>query len=470
MHLPQKKEREYRFSLALRMGLPIFALMFALIFHTVITNYENLTTIFYIEYLIVLILGIYFIFHLIYSGNETKITDDVSKVFTRKYLYKYLSNELKKNNEYTLILISIDNLNDINNRYGIITGDKVLYEVGEWIAKELRKSKIVNFPMGQVKGGDFIVGLKGDSGNYKAILELMFLKTDEFKIDDIEVKIQGAINDTSFSNNLEYMVENLFEIKEFNKHKKQDVKYNEQEIKPNELENYVIDAIRRKKFTLMKQDVYTNDKVLMNECFVKLKRPDGKYIHQKAYIKIINKLRLMNQYDYMVLEKSIEICKKQNTTMVLSISPTSIRNHEFLSKVKKLMTLNPDIKDKIMFMLSEKEYFSYTEKYSQTIKILRNLGIKIALDKFGSYHCSFLYFKDFKVDVIRIDSSFTKDIANETYKSIIEGFCTMAKNSDTKIWMKMIENKQTVDKIQDLDIDYIQGKYLSDLEVVYEGQ
>jgi GGDEF domain-containing protein len=74
--------------------------------------------------------SIYFIFYLIYRGFNVKITDDVSKTFTREYLFGYLKKELKTNKEYTLILVSIDNLNDINSLYSIKNGDKVLLK---WI-------------------------------------------------------------------------------------------------------------------------------------------------------------------------------------------------------------------------------------------------------------------------------------------------------------------------------------------------
>ncbi|VAW44551.1 hypothetical protein MNBD_GAMMA03-2159, partial [hydrothermal vent metagenome] len=187
MLLPEIKERGYRFNLALRMGLPIFGLIFALIIHTFINTYESLNSLFYVESVIVLAFSIYFIFHLIYSGFETKITDDVSKVFTREYLYKYLKKELNTNKNYTLILISCDNINEINNRYGIKSGDKVLYEITIWIDKYFKSKGISNFPIGHIKGGDFIIGLKGKSSEYKTILELLNLKSDELKIDDIEV-------------------------------------------------------------------------------------------------------------------------------------------------------------------------------------------------------------------------------------------------------------------------------------------
>lgn len=368
------------------------------------------------------------------------------------------------------MLVSVDNLNDINNRYGIKSGDKVLYEVGSWISEYLEENNISNFPIGHVKGGDFIIGLKGDISNYTTIFELMQLKADELKIDGIEVKIQGALNDTSFSNNIDYMIENLFEIKEFNKHKKEDTKYIDEDIKPNELEKYVIDAIRNKKFVLMKQDIYNKEQVVMRECFVKLKRPDGNFIYQKSYIKILNRLRLMSDYDYMVLEKSVENClKESDVTLALSIAPTSVRNHEFLLKVKELMYMNPHMKDRIMFILSEKEYYSYSQRYSEILKNIRKIGIKLAIDKIGSYQSSFLYFRELEVDAIRLDSIYTKEIDNKNYSKIVSGFSQMAKNDNVKTWMKMIEDKDTLEKIDELNIDYVQGKYMSDLETVYEN-
>jgi len=129
MLLPETKEREYRFKLALRMVFPIFALVFALIFHTFITSGNGLSSSFYIESILVLAFSIYFIFYLIHKGFDTKITDSVSKVFTRDYFYQYLQKELKNSQEYTLLLISVDNLYEINSRYGIKNGDKVLLKL-----------------------------------------------------------------------------------------------------------------------------------------------------------------------------------------------------------------------------------------------------------------------------------------------------------------------------------------------------
>jgi len=244
MLLPETKEREHRFKLALRMGLPIFALILALISNTLITTYESLQPTFYFESILLLAFSIYFIFYLIYRGFDERITENVSKTFTREYLYKYLAKEIKRKKEYTLILVSIDNITDINTRYGIKKGDKVLYEVTKYIGNYFHDKKIYNFPMGHIKGGDFVLGFRGNKEEYNSILEILCLKSSEFNIDDIEVNISGAITDTTFSNNLEYMIENLFEIQEQNRNKK--IILNKNEINPSDLESYVIEAIKTK--------------------------------------------------------------------------------------------------------------------------------------------------------------------------------------------------------------------------------
>ena len=161
MLLAQTKEREYRFKLALRMGLPLFALLLALLSNTFISNYENLPISFYYETVLLLAFSIYFIFFLIYNGFDVKITDTVSKTFTREYLYKYLEKEIRKEKDYTLVLISIDNLYDINTIYGIKNGDKVLYEVAKWIDNYFKNQNIKDIPLGHIQGRDFVIGLKG---------------------------------------------------------------------------------------------------------------------------------------------------------------------------------------------------------------------------------------------------------------------------------------------------------------------
>ncbi|MCD6172589.1 MAG: EAL domain-containing protein, partial [Sulfurimonas sp.] len=362
-----------------------------------------------------------------------------------------------------------DNLHDINIRYGIKNGDKVLFEVAKYIGEYLEDKKLFNFPIGHIKSGDFVLGLNGKREDFNTILELFYLKSSDFMVDDIEVNISGAITDTAFSNNLEHMIENLFEQQEENRIKK--VISQKEEINPSDLELYVIDAMKLSSMTIMTQDVYENFSVVIKECFVKLKSSDGKILHPKKYMKVLNRLGLTAEYDFMVLQKSIFNCiSKNNTSFAITISPTSLRNSNFLSKTKELINNNPHAKGKIIFILSEIEYYSHIDRYNSILGSLKLLGVKIAIDRVGSLHSSFLYLRDLDIDIIRFDTFYTKDIKNKNYNSIIEGLNVMAHSKGVKTWMKMIENQEIDEFAKNIGIDYKQGKELAELININEDE
>ena len=467
MLLPEIKEREHRFRLALRMGLPIFFLILAFISDTLINSYESITLSFYFTAALLLTFSIYFILFLIYNGFNVKITESVSKTFTREYTYKYLKKEILNNDTYTLILLSVDNLHVINERYGIKNGDKILFEVVKYIGEYFKDKQITNFPMGHIKGGDFVIGLKGKKEDYSTIVDLLCLKSNEFKINEIEVRISGAITDTVYSNNLDHLIENLFELQVENKNKKKNrVKEN---INPNDLESYVVDAISNKSVSIMTQTVQENELTVIKEIFVKLKNKDGKILHPKSYIKVVNKLGLTAEYDFLVLEKSVAHCMKDENIMIsIQVNPTSLRNHDFLGKVKNLIHENEHIKNRLILMTSEVDYYSQIDRYNATLQSLRRDGIKIAIDRLGSFHTSFLYLRELDIDIVRFDGFYSKDIENEKYKNMMQGLNTMAHLSGVQTWLKLVENKEVKSFAQEIGIDYIQGKEIEELQKYYE--
>ena len=468
MLLPKTKEREYRFKLALRMILPVFALVFALIIHTFITNSQILNSSFYIESILILVFSTYFIFYLIYKGFDTKITDSVSKSFTREYIYSYLKKEIDNSSEYTLILFSIDNLYEINSRYGLNNGDRVLYETIKWIGEYFKTKDIDNFPIGRIKGGDFIIGLNGGKSQYKTILEMMCIKSEDFKVDDIEIQISGAINDITFSKNIDYLIENLFELQDKSRNSKLIIDMSKDEdINPSELEYSIVNAIKREDLVIFTQNIFENEVRVFKECFIKLKTEDEKIIHQKNFMKILDKLRLMSDYDLIVLKKIVELCKSSGSDkFAVHISPTSIRNQTILTKIKDIIYKNEFIKNRIVFIFSEHEYYPRVDKFNLILKQLKDLGIIIAIDRVGSLQTSFLYLRDLDIDIVRFDSFYSKDENSLKYKNIIDGFNIMAHEKGVKTWIKMVEKSDTKDLAKELNIDYIQGKYLSELEKI----
>jgi EAL domain-containing protein (putative c-di-GMP-specific phosphodiesterase class I) len=116
-----------------------------------------------------------------------------------------------------------------------------------------------------------------------------------------------------------------------------------------------------------------------------------------------------------------------------------------------------------MFMLFENEYFSNIDKYNSILKSLKNIGAFIGIDRLGASHTSFLYLRDLEIDVVRFDSFYTKEINKN--KNIISGLNLSAHDKNIKTWVKLIEEKNDFEMVNHMNVDYLQGKYLAQLEL-----
>ena len=459
MLLPEEKEREQRFKLALRMGLPMFILFVIILLSFFSFGDSTIPTFFLVIAVSSFAVMIYYIFYLIYRGQEERITDPITHTFSREYLINYFKKQIDKG-PYTILLVSVRNLTDINSKYGVKKGDKVLYEVGHWIGEYLQEKEIERFPIGHYKGSDFLIGLSGSKDKYQNMMDLMCLKFLDRRIDDIEISLTSAIVDTNYSRDLDQLVTQLFAVADEKLAHKHDVE--EDDIDPTKLEASVIHAIQRHSFSLMFQIVDEKETASMLEASVKLINDDGKIIHQNKFMPVIDRLGLTRTYDEMILEKVVKLAENvpHNIMLAFTLSPSSIRNNSFLEKALTLFSNNESARGRIMFILSENDYFDHPKRYNELLQAYRRLGIFIAIDNFGAFKSPMTFLKDLKVDVLRFDNSYGKHIKEKEYQDIVKGLNVVAQGLGLKSWIRMVEDESEEKIVTALGIDFVQGNYL----------
>ncbi|MEE8588768.1 MAG: GGDEF domain-containing protein [Sulfurimonadaceae bacterium] len=459
MLLPEEKERELRFKLALRMGLPIFLLFVIILISFFSFGDGEIPAFFLVIAISAFAVMIYYIFYLLYQGQEERITDPITHTFSREYLINYFKKQIEKG-PYTILLVSVRNLTDINSRYGVKKGDRVLYEVGHWIGTFLKEKEIQRFPIGHYKGSDFLIGLPGTKEKYQNLIDLMCLKFQNRTIDEIEISLTSAIVDTKYSHDIDQLTTRLFEVSDEKLAYKPAV--DEDEIDPTELEASVIHAIQKHSFSLMFQIVDEKETASMLEASVKLINGEGKIIHQNKFMPVIDRLGLTRTFDEMILEKVVKVSENvpHNLILALSLSPSSVRNNSFLERALTLLSNNESARGRIMFILSENDYYDYPKRYNELLQAYRRLGIFIAIDNFGAFKSSMTFLKDLKVDVLRFDNTYGKHIKEKEYQDIVKGLNVVAQGLGLRSWIRMIEDRSQEKIVTSLGIDFVQGNYL----------
>ncbi len=467
MLLPEEKERAQRFKLALRMGLPIF-ILFVIILLSFFSFGDGAVPAFFLVIAVsAFAVMIYYIFYLLYQGQEERITDPITHTFSREYLINYFKKQIERG-PYTILLVSVRNLTDINSRYGVKKGDKVLYEVGHWIGTFLKEKEIERFPIGHYKGSDFLIGLPGDKEKYQNLIDLMCLKFQNRMIDEIEISLASAIVDTNYSRDIDQLTTRLFQLSDEKLAYKPML--DEDEIDPTELEASVLHAIQRHSFSLMFQIVDEKESASMLEASVKLINSDGKIIHQNKFMPVIDRLGLTRTYDEMILEKVVKLSESvpHNLILAFPLSPSSVRNNSFLERALTLLSHNESARGRIMFILSENDYYDHPKRYNELLQAYRRLGIFIAIDNFGAFKSSMTFLKDLKIDVLRFDNTYGKHIATKEYQDIVKGLNVVAQGLGLRTWIRMIEDRSQEKIVTSLGIDFVQGNYLGKIASLEE--
>jgi EAL domain-containing protein (putative c-di-GMP-specific phosphodiesterase class I)/GGDEF domain-containing protein len=448
----EEKEREHRFVLALRMGLPIF-LLFGVGLYVLVVGRDATTASFIFLSLIFLVGAIYFILFLIYQSTYEAITDTVTHTFSNDYFSKLFYRWSKKNT-LSVIMITVDNLTTLNKQYGITKGNRVLLEIVHEINEFFTTKKIKKLPICRYKGGDFILLLQHDKEEISPFLELFLAKYQEKNIDEMEVKLSGVLMDTKNVKKYEEVITRLYEIL----YATMDAKYEEEELIPEQLEKSVLEALRYERYSLATQVIHCETHV-MEEVTFKLKDEGGKLIHQGRFVPLLNRLGKMREYESYLLKTVVTMAAASPHHYVLSLSSVTLRNGLFFQHALETLQHYPEAKNKIILLFDEKEYSPNIKRFSEQIAHYRAAGYKIALDRYGGNHIAMMYLKEFAIDFVRFDPLYVHHIHEENYQNILYGLNLTAHLCKVVTWMNMIEDAAADTVAQSLNIDCRQGNY-----------
>ena len=99
------------------------------------------------------------------------------------------------------------------------------------------------------------------------------------------------------------------------------------------------------------------------------------------------------------------------------------------------------------------------EQMFANLKTLRDKGMRVFLDDFGSGYTSFSDLQNFSFDIVKIDRSIIANIDNEKGMFIFRNIVHLAKQVGTEIVCEGIETKEQSQIVKDAGCEMIQGFY-----------
>ncbi len=235
--------------------------------------------------------------------------------------------------------------------------------------------------------------------------------------------------------------------------------------------NDMEDAFRNHEFVVYMQpkvDLVTNE-IEGAEALIRWKKQDGTLIFPNDFIPVFEKNKSITLLDYYVYD---EVCKYLRRRMdegkrIVRVSVNVSRVHlfsinELVSYIRSLIVKYEIPPQYLEFELTETVF---TDKVDDTILLmnkLRDLGVKVSMDDFGSGYSSLNVLTKLPLDVLKLDKEFLNDFENDPdEKIIIPSVIDMAKKLNLRVVCEGVETKEQVGFLREVGCDYAQGYFYS---------
>ena len=455
----ETKERGNRFLIALKISFPFLIL----ILYILLTfNLENSNLYSIILLTILIPVYTYYIFYLIYKGFKTSLLDKTTRTFNRKEILDLIQKEILKKNRSMIVLISIENISDINERYGANNADNLLREFSKKINNFFENYNFKNIPIGRYSGANFLLIVNHKEKELKHFLMMFSKELKNIGINDIEIKVNFSLLPSHYDKKVENIIKKLFDLLSLEDDSGTDIS----NIKPNEFEKIIFDTIKNKKFLLKYQPSINSktSKIEIFEVLVKIYSKNYGLLSRRQAQKVINyggyeKLFDKKLFDYFLQE--IENYQGDDKYFSINVSAVSLRDNDFRLYLREIFHKKNIKMENIILEINEKNAYEDIKRFNEILIQYKKAGFKIALDNFGGNNCSIEYLKNLPIDFVKFDIQYTKYYKNEKYRKTLKSLIELCESLNIKSMIKFIDKEELFNEIKEVNPTYIQGFYIS---------
>ena len=203
------------------------------------------------------------------------------------------------------------------------------------------------------------------------------------------------------------------------------------------------------------------------ELLIRMVDEEGNIIPPADFLPAAERYNMMPSIDRWVINTAMGMYNKvaaQNGTVgkrmifTINLSAESMADEHFLEFIQNQIKSHGVKPSDFCFEITETVTISNMTTASKFIHELKALGCTFALDDFGSGFSSFNYLKNMPVDYLKIDGSFVKDMdENAVNSAMVEAINNLGHVMGIKTIAEFVRNRQILDRLKDLGIDYAQG-------------
>lgn len=204
------------------------------------------------------------------------------------------------------------------------------------------------------------------------------------------------------------------------------------------------------------------------EALLRVKDGTGKLLPPAPFIEAAEQFGMIHQLDMAIMHRCFEElgrlgAKGKRLMISINVSGLNIGDARFLKGLRSLLATHDDKvdPDQLIFEMTETAAMRDLKEAKAFVADLKKLGCHFAIDDFGAGFTSFSYIRQLKVDYVKIDGAFIKNIdKSEEDRLFVKALVELAQGLKIKTIAEFVETKEAMTYLQKLGVDFVQGYYL----------
>jgi diguanylate cyclase (GGDEF)-like protein/PAS domain S-box-containing protein len=409
--------------------------------------------------------------------------DQLTGLPNRHYLATFLPQAIAEardaNQMLGVVFLDLDRFKHINDTRGHETGDKLLQEVARRLKACVRESDVV-IRMG---GDEFVVvfqNVKSYDEVTSGAKRINDCLSKSIIIDQHALQTTGSVGVSLYPRDggdmgelLKHSDTAMYQAKDRGRNNVQmfsQIMNRKLKLRV-AMEASLRDALRLKQLDVHYQPFVNlvTRKVVGLEALIRWRHPVHGMVPADQFIPIAEETGLIVPMGNFVLHRTFQTMaawQRQGVKLVpvsLNVAPAQLQRGDLQATISTLLATHGLRAELLQLEMTERAVFEANQVKSgearqDTMVRLRDLGIKIAIDDFGTGYSSLSYLKNWRVDALKIDRSFVRDLVTDSSDlAIVSAIIAIARHLHIQVIAEGIEGYQQAEILRKLGCTIGQG-------------
>jgi diguanylate cyclase (GGDEF)-like protein len=379
--------------------------------------------------------------------------------------------ERQQNGSCAFIIVSVDNLDRVNDAYGFEIADEVVAAIGQ----RLRAAMRARDSIGRFSGNKFGMILRSCTPEDMAIAADRFcaaVRENAVPTNAGLVAVTttiGGVTAPRHARTLQEVVTRAQESVYFARAKRlgsfhayhPSIEREAQRRESVKATDEIVTALNERRIVLAYEPVVETKsrRPGFYECLMRVRCADGGIIAANEIIPVAERLGLVRLIDHRMAELVVaELATIPDLRVSLNVSPASTIDPDWWTSLAAQLRSNPGIGERLTLEITEMAAIQDVEDTRGFVNRVKDLGCRLAIDDFGAGHTSFRNLRRLGVDMIKIDGAFVQNLTRSADdRAFVQAMLSLGRSLGLATVAEWVQDEAAAALLSEWNCDYLQG-------------